>query len=261
MGRLDNKVALVTGAAGGVGSAVVSRFLAAGARVLAADQAAVPGAVNRASDAEPSAAADGDLRHLSLDITDETQWQAAAELVRADYGGLDILVNCAAFLQPGMSIESTTLETWRKTFAVNAEGSFLACQFAIPLMRGRPGASIVMVASGVAIRASVKAPAYGASKAAVIALTKSVALHCAQQDYGIRANVILPGALDTPMLRRNIVHSGLSEHEYLERIRKTHPLGRIGLPEDIAAAALFLAGADSSFMTGTEFIVDGGQTL
>ncbi len=107
----------------------------------------------------------------------------------------------------------------------------------------------------------MKAPAYGASKAAVIALTKSVALHCAQQGYGIRANVILPGALDTPMLRRNVAYSGLSEEDYLERIRKTHPLGRIGLPNDIASAALFLASPDSSFVTGTEFIVDGGQTL
>ncbi len=152
MGRLDNKVALVTGAAGGVGGAVVRQFVAEGARVFAADQPPAPGVATHLEAVEPRAL-DHDVRHLSLDITDETQWQAVAEVVRAEYGGLDILVNCAAFLQPGMSVETTTLDDWRKTFAVNAEGSFLACQFAIPLMRGRHGAAIVMVASGVAIRA------------------------------------------------------------------------------------------------------------
>ncbi len=259
MATLDHKVALVTGAAGGVGSAIVRRFVAAGALVFASEQCA---AHDRGGDdgwKPPSGS--GTVTRLNLDVTDEAQWRDAAAAIRSRHGGLDVLVHCAALLQPGYSVETTTLDAWRNTFRVNAEGTFLACRYAIELMRGRAHASIITIASAAAVRAAVKAPAYGASKAAVVAFTRTVALHCAERGYGIRANVILPGAVDTPMLHRNIGTSGMSATDYLRRLREAHPIGRIGQPDDIAAAALFLASEDSGFVTGTEFVVDGGQTI
>ena len=254
MAKLEGRIALVTGASGGVGATVAELLVREGAIVVATDYLD-----------EHSAALIARLgaraSFRQLDVASESDWQAAIGDIQQRHGGLDILVNCAAILQPGMTVETTTVESWRKTFAVNAEGAFLACKHALGIMKGRGTGSIVNIASGVAVRASIKAPAYSASKAAVIALTKSTALYCAQQNYGIRVNVILPGALDTPMLRRNIPHSGLDTTEYLEKIRQTHPLGRIGQPEDIAAAVLFLCGDDSRFITGAEIVVDGGQIL
>jgi NAD(P)-dependent dehydrogenase (short-subunit alcohol dehydrogenase family) len=252
--RLENKIALITGAAGGIGSCIVKTFIAEGATVLAADTN-VEG-IRRQSGMQPIGE-----HPRALDVTREEQWRALMDEIGARWGGFDILVNAAAFLQPGVTLETTSQECWDTTFLVNAQAAFLGIKHSIPLMKGRGDASIVNISSGVAVRASVKAPAYGASKAAVIALTKSTALHCAQNGYAIRANVILPGAVDTPMLRRNIPHSGLTESAYLEKVRATHPLGRIGTPADIAAAALFLASADSSFITGIELPVDGGQTI
>jgi len=253
MGRLDGKVAIVTGAAGGIGSCIVDTFLREGATVFAAD--------SKAGRVRAGAPLDDRARPLRLDVTVEAQWEAAIDEVRRQSGGLDILVNAAAHLQPGDSFATTTSETWSMTFRVNTEGVFLGCKQAIPAMTGRGDASIINISSGVAVRASAQAPAYCSSKAAVIALTKSIALYCAQKGCGIRANVILPGAVDTPMLRRNIAHSGLSEAKYLEKVRNTHPLGRIGQPPDIASAAVFLASVESSFITGIELPVDGGQIL
>ncbi len=251
MGQLNGRVALVTGANGGVGISVVQKFLKEGAQVVALDlqdHALEPLNSERA-------------RYRRLDVTNEQDWHSAVDFSLTEFGRVDILVNCAAYLKPGVNLETTTLENWRETFRVNAEGTFLACRHAIGAMKKSGGGSIVTIASGVAVRASTKAPAYGASKAAVIALTKSVALHCANEGYNIRANVILPGALDTPMLRRNVQHSGLSTEDYLERIRKTHPIGRLGTADDIANMALFLASDASSFMTGAEVFVDGGQSI
>jgi NAD(P)-dependent dehydrogenase (short-subunit alcohol dehydrogenase family) len=254
MARLTNKIALITGAAGGIGSCIVDTFVAEGAIVLAADRHFE--GIQRVSEGNSAS-----VQSLKLDVTSEEQWRALMEEIQAKWGGLDVLVNAAAFLQPGMSLETTSQECWEKTFHVNTEAIFFGIKHGIPVMKGRGDASIVNISSGVAVRASVKAPAYGASKAAIIALTKSTALHCAQSGYGIRANVILPGAVDTPMLRRNIPYSGLTESDYLEKVRATHPLGRIGMPADIAAATLFLASADSSFITGIELPVDGGQMI
>jgi 3(or 17)beta-hydroxysteroid dehydrogenase len=252
MKSLDHKVALVLGATGGIGAAVVKHLAEAGATVFA---------TSASIDVTSQQSVTAMIRLMRLDITDEADWSRAVDTIKAEFGGIDVLVNCAALLEPGLSIETTSIESWRRTFRVNAEGAFLACRYAVDLMKHRPGASIINIASGGAVRVSSHSPAYGASKAAMVALTKSVALHCAEHNYGIRANVILPGAVDTPMLRRNIACSSLPEKDYLEKIRKLHPIGRIGMPADIAAAVLFLASDDSSFMTGAEMVVDGGQML
>lgn len=252
MAQLKDRVALVTGALGGVGESVAKRFIAEGAFVIGLDLGMPP---QPAHDMGPR------YRYRPLDITSPEQWADAIAFTLVEHGRVDILVNCAAHLTPGVDLETTSLENWRETFRVNTEGTFLGCQHAVAAMKKGGGGSIVTISSGVAVRASAKAPAYGASKAAVVTLTKSVALHCAQEGYNIRANVILPGALDTPMLHRNVKHSGLSTEDYMEKIRKAHPIGRVGTPLDIANAALFLASDQSSFMTGAEVFVDGGQSI
>lgn len=239
--RLANKVAVVTGAASGIGAATAALFRREGARVVATDRRGV-------------AAADDGILGLVHDVREATQWRAVFDAAAARFGGVDILVNAAgingagAGQADGQDPEHLALDDWRAIQAVNVEGTMLGCQAAIARMKGRPGAAIVNIASYGGTVGLPGASAYGASKAAVIHYTKTVALHCARTGTGIRCNVVNPGPIRTP-LYVPLTGAGTPSHI---------PMQRIGEPEEVAAAILFLAGDASSFITGTALAVDGG---
>jgi 3(or 17)beta-hydroxysteroid dehydrogenase len=235
--RLKDKVALVTGAAGGLGQAICARLTDEGAHVVA-------------SDLQGTA--------IVLDVTREASWAEVMASITQRWGRLDILVNNAGFLKPA-TIEDTTLEHWRKTMAINSDGVFLGCKFAVAAMKAHGGV-IINLSSTMGLRGMATHPAYSASKAAVRLLTQSVAKHCGEQGYPIRAVALLPGAVETDMLRQNIPN-GVSEAEYFAQVRARHPIGRLGRPQDIADAVVFLASDEASFITGTDFIVDGGASI
>lgn len=247
MNRVKQKVALVTGAAGGIGLATVEKLHDEGAIVIAAD----------ISRSETTKFSDRVMWEV-LDVTNEQNWEQVILSVVKKFGKLDILVNGAGFLKPKVSFEDTSLELWRQHFAVNCDSVFLGCKHAIKQMKTTGGGCIVNISSGVALRMSTKGSAYGASKASVIATTKLAALHCAENKYGIRVNCILPGAIDTPMLKRNI-SQGQSAEDYYDKIAQSHPMGRVGQPKEIADAVLFLCSEESAFITASCIPVDGGQ--
>lgn len=247
MDRVSQKIALVTGATGGIGLAIVKKLHDEGATVIATD---LPGA-------ETTTLGERVL-WKALDVTDEQGWESVIHDVAEQFGRLDILVNCAGFMQPNVSFEDTTLDLWRQHFSVNSDGVFLGCKHAITSMKSTGGGCIVNISSGLALRVSTNSPAYSASKAAVIATTKLAALHSADNGYDIRVNCVLPGPVDTPMLKRN-VSAGQSERHYLNRLAQSHPIGRIGQSHEIADAVIFLCSDESSFITASTIAVDGGQ--
>jgi NAD(P)-dependent dehydrogenase (short-subunit alcohol dehydrogenase family) len=245
MPRLAGKIALITGAASGIGRATAERFAAEGAQLLASDReeaglAGLPGLLRR------------------LDVTREADWAEAFAAARDRFGRVDILVN-AAGIGEGSSIEETTLEAWRRVMAVNAEGTFLGCREAVRAMKETGGGAIVNISSAAGLVGDPKLAAYCASKGAVRLLTKSVALHCARAGYNIRCNSVHPSFAETPMLTRMIARAANPEKVRAGLIRAT-PIGRLGSAGDIAAAILYLASDEAAFVTGAELAVDGGLT-
>ena len=253
MGRLENRVAVVTGAGGGIGSAIASRFVEEGAAVVLTDvsEAAVQAAADALCDRGGAAVG---LRH---DVTDSADWARVLGLARERFGGIDILVNNAGLAHVA-SIEDATFEDWRRIMAVNLDGVFLGTQAAVAEMRGR-GGSIINMSS---IRAMVSNPStvvYDASKAAVAALTRSAALHCARQGYAIRINSVHPGYILTDMVQ-NVFNKQSDPDAVRDQVMAAQPIGRMGRPMEIADAVLFLASDESSFMIGSQLVVDGGYT-
>jgi 3(or 17)beta-hydroxysteroid dehydrogenase len=248
-GRLAGKSAFVTGAASGIGKAIAARFAAEGARVALADRDAAGG--ERAA-----AAIGGAALFLALEVTQEAEWVAQLERAAAALGRLDILVNSAG-IGPGGSIEKTTLEDWRQVHAVNLDGVFLGCKHGIPHLRRAGGGAIVNVSSIAGIIGTPSLAAYGSSKAAVRQLTKSVALHCARRKDGIRCNSIHPSFIATPMVEAMIAASKAPERTRAA-LEAQVPLGRLGEAEEVAALALYLASDEAHFVTGAEFVIDGG---
>lgn len=244
--RLTGKRALVTGGASGLGEAIVRRFVAEGASVIIADIDAVAG--EKLAFALGSAA-----RFARLDVTSESEWLA----VLGGCDALDVLVNNAGITTLG-SIEDVTLAEFVHEFAVDVNGVFLGCKHVIPKMRPH-GGSIINMSSMAGVRAQGNLAAYNAAKAAVTHLTKSCALHFAKKGYGIRCNSVHPGAIRTPIIDKVLAQSEDPE-ALLASFVASHPIGRLGLPEDIAAIAVYLASDESSFATGAEFRVDGGST-
>jgi len=244
--QLAGKVALVSGGSRGIGAAVVRRFVAEGAYVVVADiDLAAAAAV--AADTSPS----GMARAVHLDVTRTEHWQAAVATLVANKGGVDILVNNAGIYQR-TPLEDIDEADWDLVLAVNAKGPFLGAKAVMAAMRARGGGSIVNISSTAGIRASV-ATHYGASKGAVRLMTKSVALLGAKDR--IRCNSVHPGPVETQM-----GYAALPEPIRDERLGRV-PLGRFADPDEIANAVLFLASEESSFVTGTELIVDGGATI
>ena len=248
--RLEGKVAIVSGGASGIGEATSRLFAAEGASVVIAD-------IND----ELGAALESDIRdgggeaaYLKLDVTDEEQWRAVVAETVTRFGKLDIVVNNAGISAPGRPpTEEQTVEGWDAVMAVNAKGVFLGTKHAIPEMRKAGGGSIVNISSVYGIVGSKGGTAYHASKGACRSFSKAAAIQYAGEQ--IRVNSVHPGFVDTPMTAE--LHSLPSVHE--ERVAKT-PLGRMGLPEDIAYGILYLASDESRFVTGSELVIDGGMT-
>ena len=248
--RLAGKVALVTGAASGLGKAIAKRFMDAGARIVVADIDAVGGRAV-AQDGHQAA------RFVALDVTREDAWIAALDDAQAAFGRLDILVNNAGVAMIG-DVERTSLEEWRFVHAVNLDGTFLGCRHAMGLLR-RNGGAIVNIASVYGLVGSANLAAYSASKGGVRLLTKSVALRCARRKDNIRCNSIHPVYADTPMVERMM--AGASDPAATRAaLTGMIPLGRLALPQEVAEMALFLASDESRFVTGAEFVIDGGLT-
>lgn len=246
--NLAGKVALVSGAAGGIGLEAVKALREAGATVAAA--------VETESQAA-QAHAQGFNHARTLDVRSEDDWKACVAWVEQEFGRLDILVNNAGVLREA-SAEATDLDMWNLVHDVNLKGVFLGCKAAIPVLRKDGGGTIVNVASIDGIRGNYNHVAYSASKGGVVALTRSLALDLAPDN--IRVNAVCPGTVDTPMVAAMM--SNAESHEAaMEVSRQKHPIGRIGQPAEIAEVIAFLAGPASSFMTGMAVPVDGGRSI
>ena len=250
--RLNNRVALVTGGASGIGEAICIRFAEEGAKIIVAD-------INHAQGEILAEKLGNHATYMPLDVTQPEQWQQAMEQILTCYGGLDILINNAGIGIPG-NVENCTLEDWQLTQAINSDGVFLGCQEAIRVMK-ESGGCIINVSSIEGIIGEPKLAAYNASKGAVRIFTKSAALHCAKLDYNIRINSLHPGYVSTPMVSKAISEMPEAEaDEFKQRVLANIPLKRMAQPEEIASAALFLASDDANYMTGSELIIDGGYT-
>ena len=246
--RLANKVALISGGARGMGAVEARLFTQEGAKVCIADILEEQG---RALAAEITDAG-GDAMFVRLDVNSEREWTEAVDAVVSAYGRLDILVNNAGIYQRA-NVEETSSADWDRMLSINGRGVFIGTKAAIPAMRAAGGGSIVNISSVAGIIGSAGATAYNASKGAVRLLTKSTAVQHAAEN--IRANSVHPGPIETDMLDLVFPEEGMREARALNI-----PLGRMGRAEDVAKGVLFLASDESSYMTGSELVIDGGFT-
>lgn len=244
MSRLAGKVALITGAARGQGAAEARRFVAEGAKVVIADVLESEG---RALAAELGEAA----RFQPLDVTNPEQWQAAVEVTQAQFGKLDVLVNNAAILRMA-PLEHCSLEDYKRVIEVNQVGCWLGMKSVVAAMRQAGGGSIINVSSTAGMEGVAYGTAYSASKFAVRGMTKAAALELGAS--GIRVNSVHPGGIDTVMSRP----PEMADFDPAQ-VYKGLPIPRIGQPEEVANLVLFLASDESSYCTGSEFIIDGGM--
>ncbi|HXD97192.1 MAG TPA: glucose 1-dehydrogenase [Candidatus Acidoferrum sp.] len=248
MGKLDGKVALISGGARGQGAAEAETFAREGARVVFGDIRDVEGQKVEAA----IRAARGEATYVHLDVTNETNWRDAVEAAVSRYGKLDILINNAAIVIPRVPIEERTADEWDRVMAVNAKGVFLGTKYAIPALRRAGGGSIVNISSVAGIGQSLhQEPAYAASKGAIRIFTKVTASQHAKDK--IRCNSVHPGPVDTEMF-----HSAFRDHEAMQRRLQRVPLQRMGTVAEIVSAVLYLASDESSYMTGSEMVIDGG---
>lgn len=254
MPRLAHKVALITGAARGIGAAIATLFSAEGATVVVSD-------IHHEGGQSLANTLGENAEYMPLDVRSEEQWQFATTTLLERHGKLDILVNNAGitgFLETTgpFNAEDISVETWNEVHSVNSTGVMLGCKYAIAAMKNR-GGSIVNISSRSGIVGIPGAVAYAASKAAVRNHTKSVALYCAEQGYGIRCNSIHPAAIMTPMWDA-MLGEGEQREAIIQSIERGIPLGRFGTPLDVAYAALYLASDESAYVTGIELTIDGG---
>jgi len=248
MGKLDGKVALISGGARGQGAAEAETFAREGAKVVFGDIRDVEGQKVEAA----IRAAGGAVSYLHLDVTSEADWQKAVQTAIDRYGKLDVLINNAAITIQRVPIEERTVAEWDQVMAVNAKGVFLGTKHAIPAMRRAGGGSIVNISSVAGIGQSLhQEPAYAASKGAIRIFTKVTASQHAKDK--IRCNSVHPGPVDTEMF-----HRAFRDREAMERRLQRIPMQRMGTIAEIVSAVLYLASDDSSYVTGSELVIDGG---
>jgi NAD(P)-dependent dehydrogenase (short-subunit alcohol dehydrogenase family) len=250
MGRLEGKVAVITGAAGGMGRDAALLFSEEGARVCVADlPAAQPAAEQTASECR-------EAFFCGVDVADPASVRAMYMETEQRFGGVDVLYNNAGIMPPeDDSILVTELEAWERVQAVNTRGVYLCCKYGIPYLLERGGGSVINVASFVALAGSATSQiSYTASKGAVLAMSRELAVQFARQ--GVRVNALCPGPVETPLLTRLF-----SEDPAAYERRRVHlPMGRLARPREVTNAALFLASDESSYVNGSTFLVDGGLT-
>tara|TARA_Y200000002_G_scaffold101564_1_gene82400 strand:+ start:3494 stop:4249 length:756 start_codon:yes stop_codon:yes gene_type:complete len=244
--RLKNKVALITGGAQGLGKEMARSMIAEGARVVISD-------INQSI--LKDSAKELQCDYLVLDVTSKDQWQKVVKNIKEDIGSLNILVNNAG-MGGGGDVESTDIELWDLVHKVNLDSVFMGCKYSLPLMRDSGDGSIINISSMSGIVASHNTSAYNSSKAAVRHLSKSVALHCAKSTNLVRCNSIHPVFTRTAMVQSMI--DSAPERNIEQKLIQQIPIRKLAEPIDIANAAVFLASDESSFITGTELIVDGG---
>ncbi len=251
--RLNGKVSIITGAGGGMGRVAALRFAAEGSRVVVAD--------NQIEAAEETVrqirAAGGEASAARADVSVEADAQAMVDLAIQRYGQIDVLYNNAGIMpEADHSVVDTPVEAWDQVMAVNVRGVYLACKHAIPHMVERHSGSIINVSSFVAILGcSVPQDAYTASKGAVLALTRSLAVQFAPQ--GIRTNAILPGPVETPLLMDWLLKDEAAKKLRLAR----NPTGRFGKPDEVVALAVYLASDESAWTNGASMVIDGGISV
>lgn len=251
MGRVQDKVVIVTGAASGLGEADARLLAAEGARVVMTD-------INRDRGAE--IASEIGASFFEQDVSSEKGWRDLMTFVEDEHGRLDALVNNAGIAVIA-DIETTTTEEWRKTMGVHLDGTFWGCQSAIELMKKSGGGSIINMSSTAALVGIAAYLAYSAAKGGIRSMTKSIAIHCKQQKLGIRCNSVHPGSISTPM-----VHTAMKELVGIDMldapdIEKTRTDLGIGEPNDVAYMVLYLVSDESRHITGAEMVIDNGDTV
>ncbi|MEU3739961.1 glucose 1-dehydrogenase [Streptomyces sp. NPDC032198] len=247
-GRLTGKTALITGATGGIGRATAQLFAREGARLVVTD-ASASAAADLAAQLESEGA---EALGLGLDVSSAQQWSEAVAQVEQRFAGLDVLVNIAGIVDwPG--VEDTDPQAWDRVIAVNQTGTWLGMKTAMPLLRASGNGSVVNTSSVLGLIGSGAAAAYQASKGAVRLLTKTAAVEYATR--GVRVNSVHPGVISTPMIQEILDEEGDQQPDIVRT-----PMRRAGRPEEIAPTMLFLASDESSYVTGAEFVVDGGLT-
>jgi len=256
MGRLDNKVAIITGGAEGIGEATSKLFAEEGAKVVIADINETKGAkvVNEIQQAG------GEAIFNLLDVTQEENWKSLMNMTIQKFGKLNVIVNNAG-ISCAKDIESTTLEDWNAIMEVNSTGVFLGTKYAIETMKDNGELCSIINRSSIDGQiAEAGLFAYCASKGAVTIMTKSAALCCGEKGYKIRVNSVHPGYIHTALTEEEAKGYGMEPEAYFEKVGKQHPLGCIGEPKDIAYIDVYLASDESKWTTGAEFVVDGGWT-
>ncbi len=261
--RLEGRVALITGGLRGIGRACAERFLAEGAQVVLTDLDSEADALDIIAQLGQGAS------YLPANVTSEQDWQSVHDLVMQRHGKLHILVNNAGIDLTG-AVETLELADWRRIMAINVDGVFLGTKLFVPLLAQcgkdiKGGSSIINVSSIMGLVGYSEVSAYNASKGAVRLFTKGIAVEFASKQMPIRANSVHPGFVETPLLKAGFqrwVERGFAEkaEDLVSAMNSATPIGRLAQPAEIAAAAFFLASEDSSYMTGTEMVVDGGWT-